>query len=69
MSRNRIADLPSTSNPYYTRPETQEYGQNNADLERNDLVAGQQYELQDRQISLNEYRNDVYLPYVGVTGG
>ena len=64
MSRNRLSDLPPSSNPYY---ENQQDSHNNVDLERNDLVAGEQYELQDRanrQLTLNEYREDVLLPFI-----
>lgn len=59
MSRNRLSEL---SNPY-TGGDGQAY-QSSAgyDLERNELVAGERYEMQDRSgrtLTLNEFLDEV----------
>lgn len=64
MSRNRLSDLQSPSNIYDSN--TQQDGYGNYDLERNNnnLVAGEQYELQDRssrQLGLNEFLDEVTI--------
>ena len=66
MSRNRLSDLQTPSSAYNNQAPQQD-GYGNYDLERNDFIAGEQYELQDRspgQIGLNEYLNEVY-PLIG----
>ena len=63
MSRNRLTDIQSPSNAYNGQSYQQD-GYRNNDLERNDIVAGERYELQDRsgqQLSLNEYLDEVEL--------
>lgn len=59
MSRNRLSEL---SNPY-TSDDTQAYQSSTGyDLERNDLVEGERYELQDRSertLTLNEFLDEV----------
>jgi len=59
MSRNRLSEL---SNPY-TSGDAQAYQPSGGtDLERNDLVAGERYELQDRSgrtLTLNEFLDEV----------
>ena len=61
MSRNRLSEL---SNPY-TNADAQAYEPTGGhDLERNDLVAGEPYELQDRSgatLTLNEFLDEVHL--------
>ena len=61
MSRNRLSELQSPA-AGYTNEDGYQQNQNNHDLERNDLVAGERYELQDRsarQLSLNEFLEEV----------
>jgi hypothetical protein len=64
MSRNRLSELQPPPNGYDT---TQAYPQgqyDNVDLERNDDIAGERYELQDRsarQLTLNEYLDEVRI--------
>ena len=66
MSRNRLSEL---SNPY-TSGDAQVYERSSGyDLERNDLVAGERYELQDRPdrtLTLNEFLDEVQFPEEGL---
>lgn len=64
MSRNRLSELQQPTNGHNS---TQTYSQgqyDNVDLESNDIVAGERYELQDRsgrQLSLNEFLDEVCI--------
>jgi myo-inositol-hexaphosphate 3-phosphohydrolase len=63
MSRNRLSELQPPPNGDATQAYPQ--GQyDNVDLERNDDIAGERYELQDRsarQLTLNEFLDEVRI--------
>ena len=65
MSRNRLSDLNASSSGAHNVSQRQDGYGNNYDLERNgNLVAGEQYELQERsvrQLGLNDFLEEVCI--------
>lgn len=65
MSRNRLSEL-QPGNGYNSNQTYPEGQYDNVDLERNDVVAGERYELQDRsgrELSLNAFLDEVCISY------
>jgi len=59
MSRNRLSEL---SNPYTTSDAQAYQPSGGYDLEQNNLVAGERYEMQDqsaRTLTMNEFLDEV----------
>jgi hypothetical protein len=68
MSRNRLSEL-QPGNGYNSNQTYPEGQYDNVDLERNDVVAGERYELQDRsgrELSLNAFLDEVCISYINL---